>query len=66
MGVAQKDLKKKKKDSNCSGSGCYIGADSIPSPLLWVKGSGVAVAAAQIQPLAWNVRELKMWEFKNK
>ena len=32
-----------------SGLGCCRGTGSIPSPAQWVKGSGVAAAAAQIQ-----------------
>ena len=34
------------------GSGCCGGTGSIPSPAQWVKGSGTAATAAQIQSLA--------------
>ena len=39
-------------ESDCSGSGRCGGTGSIPSPAQWVKGSGIAVAADQIRPLA--------------
>ena len=37
-------IKKKEEESDCSGSGCCGDAGSIPSPVQWVKGSGVATA----------------------
>lgn len=41
-----------KNQSNCSGLGLCRGACWMPSQALWVKGSDVAVAAAEIQSLA--------------
>ena len=70
--VALKRQKKKKKESDCSGSGPCGGAGLIPSLAQWVKGSSVAAAEAEIQSLA---RELpyavsldikkKKWGTKN-
>ena len=54
-------LKKKKKESECSGSGSCRGAGSTPGPAQWVQGSSIAAAvvqvaaAAQIQFLSWDL-----------
>ena len=49
------------KNLNCSGLGPCRGAGSIPGPVQWVKGSGVAPAVAEItavvqtHSLAWEL-----------
>ena len=42
-------------ESDCSTSSHCGGTDSIRGPVQWVKGSGIAAAVAQIQPLAWEI-----------
>ena len=46
-------IKKRKKESDCSISGHCRGADSMPSPAQWVKGSSIATALAQAAAVAW-------------
>ena len=40
-------------ESYCGGSGHHAGVNWIPGLAQWVKGSGVATAAAQVNSLAW-------------
>ena len=57
----KKKKKEKKKESDCISSSCCRGTGSIPSPVQWIKVSGVAIAVAQvvaeaqIQSLAWEL-----------
>ena len=64
----KKKKKTKKKKICCRSLGCCRDTGSIPGPVQWVKGSGIATAmaqvtaAAQIQSLGQKLPQV--WLFK--